>query len=498
MEREQEQFTGLSILLDQVVSGLSLLRPELVLVLTFLLSILSGLFLSRVKFATSAIVLVGLCLSLYFSWQQCRLTGTIPLFGDMLLLHVHAAKIKLLLLLSALIAMGLFAQSKFFRQHEKGTSDLLSVLVALVLGLHVWVMASNWLMVYVAIEMVSVASYILVGYLSASKPQAEAALKYVVFGTVCSAFMLYGLSLLYGLTGSLALANLGEIALAEEHGPMLALSLVMVFAGLGFKLSIVPFHFWSPDIYQGAPPAVVALLSTAPKIAAVAFLINLLNVGEGLPEVYYAYLRQGLMLLALLTMLVGNLAALRQDKLKRLMAYSSIGHTGFVLMLVLADPVQGFEAIYFYLFIYLLTNMGVFLLLGHLEERHGIVQIVGLKGWGKVYPAWATGFSVMMVSLTGLPPTAGFTAKLLVFAGTFAAYRANGEFLLLLLLITGALTTVISLFFYFKIPLNLFLKEGQVPQPTSGWKVLAALCVLFAFLLLLFGLFPSLLDLFMP
>ncbi|WP_036603163.1 NADH-quinone oxidoreductase subunit N [Olivibacter sitiensis] len=487
----QDGLFQLGDLLDGIVSGLAFLQPEVTLVITFLLSIFSGLFLARKNAITSLIAVLGLLVSAYFSWKQLALEPGFYLFGDMLYLEGGLAKMKLLLIFAALFFIVLVHLSKFFTAHEKGINDLISILLVLLLGLHIWIMANNWLLVYVAIEMISVASYILVGYLARDRKQSEAAVKYVVFGTVCSAFMLYGMSLLYGLTGSLSLQNMEGFALGLMQRPMLALSISMIFVGLGFKLSFVPFHFWSPDIYQGAPAAVVGFISTAPKLAAFTFLLRLLQVYIAVGGELWEYLRYGLIVISIATMLVGNFAALRQQNLKRLMAYSSIGHTGFVMMLVVADPLQGYSAIFFYLLVYLLTNMGVFSLIGHLEEDHGIINIKQLRGLGKVHALWGVGFAVAMVSLTGLPPTAGFAAKLFIFAGTFTAYQSSGDLTILLLLITGALATVVALFFYFKIPLYLFLKEGNAINRGGNWRLVSLFSIILALTLLFIGIFPS-------
>lgn len=482
-------------LVDGVVDGLSFLLPEFVLALAFLCSIFSGVFLKGRSSVTWWITFAGIAVAGLFTYFQLSSSAKEAIFFGMILPDTQALWLKLLVGFVCLLFCVFVYYNRSLQRHGKKIDDLLSILLVVHIGLNFTLMAVNWLLVYLAIEMISVGSYILVAYLSKDNKQSEAALKYVLFGTVCSAIMLYGLSLFYGYTGSLCFIEPAHLQGLIEMPPLVfAVAFLFVMTGIGFKLSFVPFHFWSPDVYQGAPTPITAFLSTAPKVAVIALLARFVLVwptilDEEMPSLVFYCLAGA----AMASMLLGNLVAVRQRNIKRMMAYSSIGHTGFLLMIVLVGTNQSFTVLFYFLTVYVIMNMGVFMLADYLEEKLGLTEIAQYKGAGRVYPVAMTAMTLLMVSLVGLPPTAGFMAKLLSFSAVFNAYQSQENSVWLLLLIVGALTTVVALFFYFKIPLNAFLrtaKQELPPLPFSGlliWALLLSLSVL------LLGIYPSLL-----
>src|SRR5690606_21555062 len=235
---------------------------------------------------------------------------------------------------------------------------------------------SHWLMAFIGIEIVSIASYILVGYFSQNKTQSEAAMKYVLFGSVCAAVMLYGLSLVYGLTGSLDFQSAEHLkGLMDAPQAVITLALLFVFAGIGFKLSFVPFHVWSPDVYQGAPTAITAFLSTIPKVGAIILFARLYGSWSS-TAFYFSELRTWFITtVAIVTMLVGNLAALRQQDVKRMMAYSSIGHTGLLLMAVFAYQ-DSSSYLLFYIVAYVIMNLATFIFIDQIEQQTGSTSLL--------------------------------------------------------------------------------------------------------------------------
>lgn len=491
----EQVLPNLSTALDRIIASLPGLMPEFTLTAAFVLSIFSGLFLDRIwRHTTMTITILGITLSGVFISLQLADPVAGPLLFGMALPDRFSIYIRLLIAAVALLFVLFVHSNRDFQSHQKKTSDLYTVLFAVMIGLNLMVMSSNWLMVYLAIEMVSIGSYIMVGYLSKESKQAEAALKYVLFGSACSAVMLYGLSLLYGFTGNLDFTSTQHLAgLAGTNSFLVVVALVMVFTGIGFKLSFVPFHFWSPDVYQGAPTPVTAFLSTAPKIAAIALLTKILQAWPPSLGEYAQSLHFMVVLATIATLLFGNLAALGQTNIKRLMAYSSIGHTGFLMMASLAYAQQDFAVLLFYLSIYAAMNMGVFMLVDEIESRSGALELGDYKGIGKAMPLTLVGFVVLLVSLTGLPPTAGFVGKLLIFSAAFGNWQGTGDTGMLALLVVGALTTVISLFFYFKVPLNAFLRSPEKPlvltkSPSSTRLIIA---VLLAAFVLVLGLYPD-------
>ena len=360
-------------------------------------------------------------------------------------------------------------------------------------------MSVNLLSIYLSIEMVSIASYLMVAYRSENGWSSEAGLKYVLFGAASSAIMLYGISLLYGFGGTLNLFT-GNLLPGLLHVNPLAVSfaLVLFLVGIGFKLSFVPMHFWVPDIYQGAPTPITAFLSTVPKVAAFCLLINFLTPFIYFPKWTAFDFRLFLSFIGIVTMVAGNFAATLQNNVKRMLAYSSIGHTGFILMAVVTFTPQGISALTFYLFAYTLANVGAFMLASYFANTAKAEDMNAYKGLGLKYPVAGVAFVIILISLAGLPITAGFNGKLLVFSSVYSVYQQNHDIWLLLLMITGALTTVVSLFYYIKIPLNLFLRkpENTIDFPASS-PYLLIVSTIIALLLIYFGIFPDILAKFM-
>ncbi len=479
--------------LDHILGGLPALMPELVLIAAFVASIFAGLFIDRLwRQASFAVAAIGIALSALCSGLLLSAPDAEGILFGMVATDVFGQYMRMLIAVVCLLFILFVNASPDFGAHRKKTADLYTILLAVQIGLHLMALATNWLMTFIAIEMVSIGSYLLVGYLAKDSRQTEAAMKYVLFGAVCSAVMLYGMSLLYGFTGNLDFTSAAHIRGLGDMPPLLVtLALLFVFTGIGFKLTFVPFHFWTPDVYQGAPTPVTAFLSTAPKIAGIALLANILYAW---PADSFAYQNLRLMLVATsaVTMLWGNLAALRQTDVKRMMAYSSIGHTGFLVMAVLAYSSQDYTVLLYYLAVYSLMNMGVFMLTGYLESRTGAVDVTQYHGLGKALPLALVCFTLLMISLTGIPPTSGFVAKLLVFTAVFHDWQTTGDIGMVVLLIVGALTTVISLFYYFKIPLHAFLKtaESQPEMKPLRYSILW-LAVLLTVAVWLLGVFPD-------
>ncbi|WP_353185314.1 NADH-quinone oxidoreductase subunit N [Parapedobacter lycopersici] len=482
-------------LLDQVISGLPGLLPELVLIAAFVLSIFSGVFVDRLwRHSTLAVALLGMIAAAVCSGLELRTPATENLLFGTVLPDAFAGYIRIFIAAACILFALSIAANPGFTAHRKKTADLYSVLIAVHVGLNLMAMATHWLMLFVAIELVSIGSYIMVGYLAKEARQTEAAMKYALFGAVCSAVMLYGLSLLYGFTGSLEFTAQPFINGLTATPPLLTtLALVLVFTGIGFKLSFVPFHFWSPDVYQGAPTPVTAFLSTAPKIAGMAMLVRILYAWPESSAPAQS-LHTMLLVAAIATMLLGNLAALRQANVKRMMAYSSIGHTGFLMMAALAYSAGDYTVLLFYLAVYTIMNMGVFMLADHIESRTGATDLAAYNGLGKRVPLAMICFVILVISLTGIPPTAGFVSKLLIFSVVFERWQATGNPGMIGLLIVGALTTVISLFYYFKVPLNAFLKKPDADQPMETAPLSGGLLWLIVILsgaTLVFGIFPQ-------
>ena len=368
-----------------------------------------------------------------------------------------------------------------------------SIVIASIFGLHLMTMAVNLLSIYVSIEMVSIASYLLVAYRSESSLSAEAGLKYALFGAASSAVMLYGISLIYAFSGSLGMYG-GNLVpgLSQVNSVAASFALVLVLLGIGFKLSIVPMHFWVPDVYEGASTPITAYLSTLPKIAGFALLVNFLP-----PFIFYdkwhAFdFRLFLAVVGIVTMIAGNFAAILQSNIKRMLAYSSIGHTGFALMGIATLNNQGISALTYYLLVYGIANIAALALASYFANLTGAEDLEGYKGLGVKYPTASVCFVIILISLTGLPITAGFTGKVFIFSAVYSVYQQNHDIWLLIMMATGALTTVVSLFYYIKIPLSLFIKRTDIlSEPVKSSYNIITLSIILSLIILLLGVFPN-------
>ena len=386
------------------------------------------------------------------------------LFFRSIVLDGFALYFKLLLSLAAFGAVWMSIGSNEVRRANQG--EYYGVLLASTLGMLFMASANNLLMAYLSLEFVSLTSYVLAGYMRHSRRAGEASLKYLIYGGVASGAMIYGMSWIYGLAGSLdfqaihtALAGGGETALPLYVGLLLTLT------GLGFKIAAFPFHMWAPDVYEGAPIPVSGFLAVGSKAAGFALLIRFFYTGlahangAGVYELVGGVSWDQLVIaLSILTMTFGNLAALNQQaNVKRLLAYSSIAHAGYTLMgfVVLTD--DGLKAMLFYLAIYYLMNLGAFLVVMLVANSTGREDLAGFRGLAWRGGAWpAVAMAIFMFSLTGLPPFGGFVGKMYLFAAVV-------EKKLYLLALAGVVNSVISLFYYAKVVRTMFLE-----QPTGG------------------------------
>ncbi|MCC7164465.1 MAG: NADH-quinone oxidoreductase subunit N [Anaerolineae bacterium] len=318
--------------------------------------------------------------------------------------------------------------------------------------------SANLLMIFLSLEFLSIVSYIMTGYLRENKLSNEAAIKYFLFGAIASAVMLYGLSLFYGATGSLNLVEIGHVVTTDTNYEVLSLfALALVMAGIGFKIALVPFHQWAPDAYEGAPTPVTAFLSVGPKVAGFAVLLRLTL------EVMFVYRVDWVILyslIAVVTMTLGNVIALVQSNVKRLLAYSSIAQAGYMMIGMASisgssNPLEGVNAVLIYIAAYLFTNLGAFLVVIAIENKTGAVDISQYGGMIKRAPLLAVLMVFFMLSLAGIPPTAGFLGKFFVFG---SAVNAGLGWLAVL----GVINSLISVYYYFRVIRPMFF--DPVPE----------------------------------
>ena len=493
-------FPYISGSINNVLDSITYFVPEAYLAALFIIVLVTDLLFRKTSASLcKLIVCAGLLLILFKDFEQSKLLFTTAqvnghfIFNGMLLLNRTAISFKYIIDGLAFVLLLYFSWDDQLNAHPKGLSDLYTIAIGSVLGLHLMIMAVNLLSIYLAIEMVSIASYLMVAYKSERIAASESGLKYVLFGAACSAIMLYGISLLYAFTGSLSLFGYNLVpGLVQVNSLAVLAAMSLVFIGIGFKLSFVPLHFWVPDVYQGAPTPVTAWLSTLPKIAGFALLLNFLSPFINFTKGNLLDFKVIISVLGVITLIIGNFAAVLQQNVKRMLAYSSIGHTGFALMAVAAYGDSGIPALIYYLAVYAIANIGALALATYFENNADATEMKDYRGLGIQFPAASVCFVIILISLTGLPVTAGFTGKLLVFTAVYSSYENNHNIWLLLLLLTGAATTVIALFYYIRIPLNLFLKRSEKAfyiTPVFGSIVI--LTIIIAISLVLLGIFPN-------
>lgn len=491
----------ISAQLSGILADLKYIGPEIWLSLLFLVVIITDLLFGRNSENLCRIVAcAGICMVIIKDAQLIAVLAGEPklLFSGMLLNTEVSIILRLIIDIGAFTLLLYFGWDEQLKSHPKKLSDLYSISIAAVFGLHLMTLAANLLSIYLAIEMVSIASYIMVAYRSENAFTAEAGLKYVLFGAAASAVMLYGISLLYGFTGSLGLFDANFMpGLLGIHKAASALAVILILVGVGFKLSFVPMHFWVPDVYEGASTPITAFLSTLPKVAGFGLLINILT--PFIIEPAWKSFNFGLCIsvIGIITMIAGNFAAVMQKNVKRLLAYSSIGHTGFALMAIVTFNAEGIKALGFYLAAYILANIGALMLVSYFTSITKSEDIESYKGLGLKYPTASIAFVIILISLTGLPVSAGFAGKLFVFSSVYNAYTVNHNHWLLFLTITGAVTTVVSLFYYIKIPLYLFLKRTEIAEPAPRPSNLLTAAIVIAIILLILGIFPNWLTVFL-
>lgn len=468
---------------------LTLLIPEIFVLGLACVALLLDLFLSeRNRFVTYALVQVGLIGAFYLTSMLLGKHGG-TLFDGTLIVDDLALYLKLGIYL-LMFVLFIYSRS-YIAQRDIPRGDYYVLGLFSMLGMMVMVSSQHFLTLYLGLELLSLPIYALVAINRGQGAGTEAAMKYFVLGALASGMLLYGMSILYGVTGQLDLVGVAEGARqilatgADATGgsrlPLL-LGLVFVVIGLAFKLGAVPFHMWLPDIYQAAPTSITALIGTAPKLAAFAMLIRLLDTSLGS---LHGHWQQMLIILCVLSMAVGNITAIAQTNIKRMLAYSAIAHMGYFLLGIIAGTPQGYSASMFYILSYALTTLAGFGLLIALSRANADCETLDdIKGLARHRPWYALLMIFVMASMAGIPPFIGFWAKLEVI-------RAVLKVDLLWLAIAAVLFSVIGMFYYLRVIKACWFDEGE---PNIALKVSPDLRItlsLNVLLLLGLGLMPA-------
>lgn len=369
-----------------------------------------------------------------------------------------------------LILMGTgltILMSKEYLEREKIAHFEFPVLLVLsTVGMFLMVSASSFIAVYMGLELQSLALYVLAAFNRDSLKSSEAGLKYFVLGALSSGMMLYGISLIYGFTGTTEFSVIAHVVTSPINIGLI-FGIVFLIVGFAFKVSAVPFHMWTPDVYEGSPTPITAFFSMAPKVAAMALFLRAMIVPFAHAMVEW---QQIVIFISALSMILGAVAAIGQNNIKRLMAYSSIGHMGYALLGLAAGTTQGVEGVLIYMTIYLITNAGVFVcILAMRRDGEAVETISDLAGLARSRPALALAFAALMLSLAGLPPFAGFLAKFYIFLAVVAVHMYA-------LAVLGVLASVVGAYYYLRIVKIMYFDDpAPAFDPDMGWSLKAIL-----------------------
>jgi len=379
-------------------------------------------------------------------WNQ-NITG----FNDLLILDNFAIVFNLIFLTGG--ALTVLISLNRIEDEYANYGELFALIQFAVLGMMIMVSSNNLLVIFLGLETLSIALYVLAGFRKMRLDSVEASLKYFLLGAFATGFLLYGIALWYGAHGTLELTGRGQMSLNYGISGILPLaSVLLILTGLAFKAAFVPFHMWTPDVYQGSPTPVTAFMSTATKAAAFAVLIRLMFFSTQTGFDWSSVLS----VLAILTMTIGNILAIQQDNVKRMLAYSSIAHAGYLLVAMVAANESGQHAILYYLIVYTFMNLGAFGIISYFgyTNRQENLSFDDYSGLGYRHPFAALAMSIFMFGLAGIPPTGGFMAKFYVFSSAVNAGYIP-------LVVIGVLNSVISVYYYLRVVIHLYMREPE-------------------------------------
>ncbi len=482
------------------------LAPELTILLTALLLLMMGLkkaFNSNGYLSMTA--LTGVAVALVFSGYLWTIAptagngGNPDLFSNAVIHDRFSQTFNIIFLIMSLFV--LFGSVRYPQADHENKAEYFSLILMTVFGMMFLVKSGNLITAFVSLEIFSISLYILCGFsakhgtgkeVPSDTPQLswecqssqESTVKYLLTGAFASAILVYGMALMYAGTGTTEIRLIGKLIQENPYSQntLVYMGMGLMFSGLAFKVSLVPFHSWTPDVYQGAPTPITGFMSVATKAAAFALIARIFYISlTGLQEIWMPFLFGA----SVLTMLIGNIAAIFQDNVKRMLAYSGVAHAGYLLIGIVANNQDGMASIIFYMAVYLFMNVGafavVFLLEGEGKDGNSINRF---KGLAKRHPLLAASMSLFMVSLAGIPPTAGFFGKLFVFV---AAIKAG----YILITVLAVVASVISVYFYLRVIVMMYFHEEEQPVTFEISKGMGTLIAASSIAILVIGFYPS-------
>ena len=458
----------------------TVLMPFIILFVGITLTAFMGVLSGKIR-AFSGVV-ASLSLLGAFFWLVTRLLpqvadGPVLYQGGMIDYSHYSIFLSLLVLVASIAAFAM--AEHFLRQEDFAHPEFHAILLASIFGMLVMVNTSNFVNIFVGLEILSIPLYASVAYFRYRPESVEGGLKYFIMGAIASGFLAYGIALIYGATGALDFA---AVAAAPKEDSLFKLGLLFILIGFTFKASAVPFHMWTPDAYEGAPTPVTALMSIAPKAVAIGVLLRILYTVFPAMNVTW---QEALVVLSVLTVIVGNLGAIVQESIKRMLAYSSIAHAGYLLMGVVAFSQESTAAVLFYLAGYLLINTGAFGVLSLLKiGDFEYVTYDDIRGVGYRYPLLGVFMCIFMFALAGIPATIGFMGKFYVFKSLIHVGRIN-------LALVGILGSLLSVYYYLRVVVNMYMKENPEEHPFSVNILTMTLLTICSVLIIAGGLFPA-------
>ena len=469
----------------------TVLGPQLLVLATGVVVLIADLAVSRRKGGAlgnlpAALGLAGVLFVLVFQFQFWG-KGPLTTMAGMVVLDDFALFFNLILLAAA--AISILVAWNYLRVEQIQSGEYYVLLLFAVFGMMVMAATTSLLMIFLGLEIMSVAVYVMAGLLTRQAKSNESALKYFLLGAFSTGFLLYGIAGLYLATGSLDVA---EIAKAPLRGNLFAVvGMGLLLVGFGFKIASVPFHMWTPDVYEGAPTSVTGFMAVAVKAAAFAAFLRVFVLGFGQLKWEWVFV---VYWLAVLTMTYGNVVALVQKNIKRMLAYSSIAHAGYLLVAMAAigrTPAQGAGAVMYYLLVYTFMNLGAFAVVAYLAKKDE--QQYDIEGYGGLayrHPLAALALAVFLFSLAGIPPFAGFIGKFYIFSAAISAHMYY-------LAIIGVLNSALSVYYYIRVVYLMYAKEPVADGPMAGFSAAGGAAILVsAVAVVALGIFPSrLLDL---
>jgi NADH-quinone oxidoreductase subunit N len=454
--------------MEELLRSLALFKPEIALVAGLLLVVIvDSIGAAWRNAAARLLTLASLATALGLAFNLQASGAAASIFSGMLAVDPLGAAFKVVLVAAGLLTVLVFTFRNSRELQGLGQGELHALVLALVLSCLLLAAASDLVILYLALEMVSITSYVMVAYLKGDRMSNEASLKYVLFGAACTGSMLYGLSFLYGMTGTTSLPAIQAFlagGVPEANRFAIYAITLLVLAGFGFKIAAVPFHFWCPDVYQGAATPVTALLSVLPKAAGLAIALRFFYGTFSAPgtgpwdldgSIDWAAL---VMAISVLTMTLGNVAALTQTNMKRLLAYSSIAHAGYLLMGVVALSENGARGLLVYLAAYLFMNLGAFLVVTLVHLHEGSFDLRDYAGLYRRAPLLTVAMAFFLLSLVGIPPFVGFLGKLYVFAAVIE--KGMGVYATI-----AAVNAAIAAYYYFRVLKVMTIDAGNEDKP---------------------------------